>query len=117
MDLNEFMKVNCIKGTSSSFYFQLGKNNYRVSNHKAKDSQFHVEYLEKDVIEIIVKNPKKQLMKIYNNLKQRHFGVVLDITPVGSDARIVVDLYSTSGKDYNKLLDLGVTPVGYEGGR
>ena len=117
MELEEFMKINCIKGTSSSFYFQLGKNNYRVSNHHAKDSRFHVGCLEQDVIEIIVNNPKKQLQKIYNNLKRRQFGVVLDITPIGSDARIVVDLYSTAGKDYNKLLDLGVTPVGYEGGR
>lgn len=113
------MKLNCITGSSSSFYFQLGHNKYRVSNHKMKDSKFHVGYLEKDVIEIIVNNPKKEIMKIYNNLKSKSFAATVDVTPIGSGEPIVVvvDLYRTNGEDYNKFLSLGVTPIGYEGGR
>ncbi len=117
MKNEEFMKKNCIVASSSSFYFQLGHNAYRVSNHKMSDSEFHVGYLEKDVIEIIVDNPKHKIQKIYNSLKARHFGAKLHIAPVGKEPiEVVVDLYKTSGMDYNRLIkEFNIKPIGYEG--
>ena len=103
MELKEWMKSKMISGSGNSFYFSIGLNKFRVSNHPRTSSEFHIEYLEKDTIDIVVDNPKKLIKRIYGSLSANRLIVQVSFIFNNETVYLAINLSKTVAESWNEI--------------